>query len=495
MSVLPERNVSFFEECYYQRNVTDFYSNFFVSATYDNRKGKDFKRILAKSLRNLILKHPILYTNVYKNEKINRLVLRPVESINFKDLVEFEEHETLFDHPNSLNGHVMQEIIHSKFKYGNLDEPLWKLKVINNETLIFYCDHILFDGTSGANFHEKLLHEFNDVSKAEDETEAKKVLENNDIKLFDLEDDAQYVKPLQESIYGAMCKTDIKFIAGNLYSQYAPAWLQKIPEKLYEYFFPSPIEQSKENSLTPTGSLYENTNYLARKGAFTHDFKIVNIPPDRLSKLLKITRSNEVSLTALIMYVSLIALKNLTKDQDTITKFPISLRGKEDLGKYDTTFGLFIKSGELVLPPLTNKPSPTTTDKVDWKVVKLINDKLKEVLVDDDNFKSIAMQRLFNDTKFFVKQLNKPLSSTLEISNLGFKSFKDIDETAADFMITDMLFSQSIGALGSNFSLDVISTKLGGMNIVLTTIPELREEYAYSIDLFEKLIIELENNA
>ncbi|ODV97884.1 hypothetical protein PACTADRAFT_31304 [Pachysolen tannophilus NRRL Y-2460] len=491
-----ERELSYYEKFFYERRINDFYSNFFVSATYCNKTGKDFKKLLIHAVKNLILKYPALYTNVHQDSDNLDIYFKPVDSINLKNLIDFENYENLLDSDKNLNESIVYDIVKFKFDYGQANLPLWKLKIINDYTVIFYCDHLLFDGTSGSNFHMKLLEELNLISFQAD---AEYDVDNNDfdIVLFNSRIEKNYLKPIPKSIYDHFYLENSE----SVYTRLVPAWLQEIFQKSFEYFS---IGSTNINGQDFIKAPFIDPKYLTKPGDFEYDIKIINIPVKVLKLVLKSTREKNVSLTSLIIYISLLALAPLTNEKTITAKIPVDLRERLDLSdlsdeinEFDDTFGLFIKLLQLTFPPAKlkfklNNISNERNAKFNWNEIKKINSSLSQS-ASQDHFKTITKFKHVDIKENMLQFANKPFISTLQISNLGLIKSKTIDENNSNVIITDMLFSQSNGVLGSPFFLNIISTAIGGMNIVLSTIPDLKSEYAESVELLEKIILEIEH--
>ncbi|GME88665.1 unnamed protein product [Ambrosiozyma monospora] len=84
----------------------------------------------------------------------------------------------------------------------------------------------------------------------------------------------------------------------------------------------------------------------------------------------------------------------------------------------------------------------------------------------------MGLIQYINSKAFLEYEAAQPRASTFEISNLG--SFQ-IDPTY-EIQITDMIFSQPLGAVGSCFGCNVVGTSNGGLNMCLTTTKGLNHQ-------------------
>lgn len=163
---------TFYERNYLYRNVHKSYSNFNVTAQYDD--GLRFTpESLSHALSRVISKHPALACNFFRGSSSSKsdsvsggmnFRKMAVSQVLFSDLVVFEQ----LDHPF---GDKELSQLNEKFYPVDQDRPLWQLVVYRFEKsvyLTYVTDHLLVDGRSGLNFHQALFSEFSDTLKCQD---------------------------------------------------------------------------------------------------------------------------------------------------------------------------------------------------------------------------------------------------------------------------------------------------------------------------------------
>ncbi|GMF04764.1 unnamed protein product [[Candida] boidinii] len=121
--------------------------------------------------------------------------------------------------------------------------------------------------------------------------------------------------------------------------------------------------------------------------------------------------------------------------------------------------------------------------KFDWKIARYFQHNLD--LSVESSAKYIGMLQYVNIESFLTEKTKKPKEITFEVSNLG--SYKRTGKSN-NVEIIDASFSQPRGVTSGYFSCNVIGTDIGGINLVLTCIPELKQEFEKYVTIHKQLI-------
>lgn len=163
---------TFYERNYLCRNVHKSYSNFNVTAQYDDDL-RFTRESLSHALSRVISKNPALACNFFRvsgsasmDSASGGMNFRKmaVSQILFSDLVVFVE----LDHPF---GDKELSSLNEKFYSVDQDRALWQLIIYRYKGFVYLTyvtDHLLVDGRSGLNFHKELLSELLDTSDCKD---------------------------------------------------------------------------------------------------------------------------------------------------------------------------------------------------------------------------------------------------------------------------------------------------------------------------------------
>ncbi|CCH46796.1 Alcohol O-acetyltransferase 1 [Wickerhamomyces ciferrii] len=136
------------------------YKSYYVSATFD----RDIidTQFLFRSLRNVIVKNPFLAVTSVTQEVSYQVKPRPNNFLKVLDQIKFDD--LVWDLRTELKGlpdnKISENLNHRELPYedGNL---LWRLVLIDNNTLAFMTNHIVHDGTTAKNFLHDFTQEFN----------------------------------------------------------------------------------------------------------------------------------------------------------------------------------------------------------------------------------------------------------------------------------------------------------------------------------------------
>ncbi|ODV85750.1 hypothetical protein CANARDRAFT_140520 [[Candida] arabinofermentans NRRL YB-2248] len=445
------RELTFVENFYRIRNEVKCYSNFQVCAEYSSTLSLE---LVCETLRQLVNKYSQFSQQVVLDEGEYRMKL--IDGYTLGDVLEIVEDPTL-----NMASYLM-ELNTRMFELGN-NKPLWRVILLNKNKLIFYCEHILFDGTSGLNFHTK----FKEIANS--------ILTSQPTTLFRGMETVLLETPYSLSL--SLKATDI--------IDYRPSWTVllktvielKLPKK-WSKFILSYINGQFAGQLTE-GSTYQRPDLNKKEIKFDHLVRILNIPQEKVSQLLAIARSHSVKFTALLYIILHLSLVDILEVSDTKTSIPVNIRSQIDMQKatklspaYDPTFGLYMSGITIHAPSLKLlRDSLGKSKKINWEFARQIQSEIESLVPDSRMLIGLIS---YVDAEQFVKSsVVEPRSQTLEISNLG--SIKN-PNNEDQIKIVDLLFNQPIGVSGY-FECNVAGTDIGGVNLVLSGLAQLSDEF------------------
>lgn len=358
--------------------------------------------------------------------------MAPVDQILLPDVL------VTCDDPGFLAHGVITE---AAMKYMNqfvfdLDShtPLFKLVMFDSYTLSVVFDHTLYDGLVGNYFHEELV-EFLAQNQ------------NGDVlaPLFNYANDICLLKSsLPPPIDDFLPSWDIDYADNdpNFYDKLTPPELSKFPGR------------------------FRNAQGLSKA------FKLIKIPPSQLKVVLAACKAHGVTLTSYLAIVFVHSFVLVFPDTFTLNRIAMNLRRfmtKENAPAHYTHFFYtpnYKIMGNLPHLGLANNLPPLL--EFSWDHVTEFNTNLvkstanKHVLNLLKPFRDSYVPG--NNSAFFDSKLGQAKPETTKISNLGFIKTPEIN----GWTISDMIFSQDMSAITSDFMVNVVSTARGGLNVVVS---------------------------
>lgn len=442
------RDFTPFEKYYFWRNELNMYSNFRVAVEYSQEL--DIETIYY-ALSSMVSQHTCLSMNAYHKE-VSSFFYFPyklgiMDSYKLSDVLEIIEDETL-----SIE-EVFNQLQDIHFYYGT-QKPLWSLILLNKKTLIYYSDHLLFDGSSGLNFHKL----FSQAIKSNKVSRNDVSFNGIDSILFDLSqvkhkielppkpsDLIDYSVPICYALYALMM---IFFPSGLI--------------TLIKYFFidDANISRSKTyNTIALSKQMLEKDVEKNRD-----ECKLINISESKLQEMIDACRKYNVKLTSLLVVMSLLSISRITGAQrDPMVVIPVNSRSKinkEIMGKTD--IGLYLGDLNLELPPAQKM---CHDGKINWNFVKYVNDYIHNNIKHSQRDLGLLS---WIDSRLFLQERKKKhensIIGTLLVSNLG--NLKNSED-----LFVNAYFDQpcQTGIL-SLFAMNVISTTKGGAHLSLHAI-------------------------
>ena len=440
------------------------YSNFRVAVEYSEEldTGSVFQ-----ALSLMVSQHTCLSMNAYPKKACSFLDFP--YNLGAMDFYKLSDVLDIINDESVTVGDVFNQLQDVHFEYGT-SKPLWSLILLNKKTLIYYSDHLLFDGSSGLNFHKL----FSQAIKA---SEKKEKLGDKDSILFDITKvDNDFQLPPKPSDL-------IDYSVPLFYLLYALMIIcfPKSLSDIVKYYFIDDASISKSKTY--------NTITLSRKmmsyndGSITTDeahssiennkdrCKLVNISDSKLQQLIADCRKYNVKLTSLLVVMSLLSIsKIIGKERDTMVVIPVNSRSKIDknragkLGNPDikTDIGLYLGDLNMELPPVEKM---CQNGKINWSFVKYINDYIHGSIKDSQRDLGLVS---WVDAKMFLEYRRKcyydSMIGTLLVSNLG--NLKDNNKT-----FLNAYFDQPCrSGMLSLFAMNVVSTTRGGAHLALRSV-------------------------
>lgn len=455
------RDISFVEKYFFWRTQLDFYTNVGILAEYSTTITPEK---LYQALTNMLYKYSALTMTLVPDKDNLELGyhFNIADSIKLSDIAEFINDDSFENNPEL----ILNTFKNEKFIYGTTKQ-LWRLKIINSKYVHFYFDHILFDGTSGKNFHIKLSNEL--------EKEILPIVSDqfnglNSI-IFDrsLVDDTFKVSPKPNEIiyYGGSFGSAIYKLLVGLFP--------KNLGRLLKYWF--------------SGSPYYNImNYdiisfkdIKINSEKENSCKIINLSSTQLDSLIKLSRSHNVKLTSLMVILSHMSAGKYIANtgKDTVTSVPVNIRNiinekhAKSLDKhYTSLFGLYMSFVAIDLPVIT-KLCPN--DEINWSVVQYVHQYIHKFAKDSPL--DLGLLKYINVKRYISRKYKDEEMPSLELSNVGMIGSEHKNIVNAWFDQPSQLFS-----------VNMISTQNGGTMVLRVKNTEWVDGFK---DGLEKLILSL----
>jgi len=463
-----KRPLSYIEEYFFWKSHLRYYSNYHILAELKDEVSAEN---LYYALQAMVTKHSALSMTLMPDATDkNGYQLVFTDKIKFSDVAEFldlpEEEAT----PDQL----LEKIYDSTFEHGS-NTPLWGLKIINKKYVMYYTDHIIYDGTSGKNFHIELAKELKNIES--NKLNALFKFDNLESLIFDrstvdltnyqiIPDHTKFIgfdKPWWKRILKVFY-----VIAPDWFSNWVYYWFAGNPFSKFLKFKKKSFNDCKIDSKAKISTP-----------------RSINLETAKVKKLLQICRSHNVKLTSLIAVVSHLAYNEFIKSDEHDAEYSIPINVRDQINKpkaidlctnFDDLFGTYIACAMVKVPEIS-KICPD--GRVNWKLVEFIHDSLHNYT--DEALNDMSLIQKIDPKKFIIDKYTQNHFSTIEISNLGVIN----DETG---LILNAWFDQACELFGCN----MISTS-NSLSLVLRS---LNEEWVdkYKENMLSILNDLLENN-
>jgi len=414
----------------YHRNQLKTYSTFIVGAKLDKPTEKS---IVSDAVLQLFNGRSLLRTNAFAKD--GTLYADEIPHFPEDSCIQFiKSDKDIVD--------VVNELHDFTFKLNTTENPTWKVVVLNQQWVLVLCDHLFFDGTSGALIIEDLIATINGEPIISEETP--------DMSKFD-----QLVTPSNS------------YFVEKVLKEYTP----KCSQKLLNWIYGS----NSEFESTEVGWRYDGPKEKTFR-TFKHLISINNID---FSKIKRLTSEHDVKFSAFWTYLNIVALSKLKKEGIEIS-IPCNLRAflpKE----FQKVYGLMVSHAAPKLKPETKFDSI-----INWEYVQFIHSTLsKEAL--KKNAGLIGMVKYIDSKEVLKKNSNLPRQCTFEFSNLGLRSFTKSEWC---FKPEEFIFSQSNSQTGAIITNSAIASP-SKVNILVEGVPESKTFFERYVALLEAHLKEI----
>ncbi|CAK7910115.1 hypothetical protein CAAN1_21S02102 [[Candida] anglica] len=444
------RAPGYYERHFICRNLEGYYTNFNIISRYNHRLTPE---LLSNVLHSLIDKEPILALNFFRKDGSTRdddhyanghnFVVRPVAKIDFADVVSFETvdrfDESTFKYINPLTCPV------------NIELPLWRMIVFDSKEdgyqyVCIYFEHALFDGGSGAQFHQDIAATLDEIDSSNDAMVERLFTSRESISIPEA---CEYTTNLFEP----SLLTKLSFLSEKY--NILPNWTS------YNYW-------TKSNSPQVFKTTVPTTKDLAT------DYLLFNLNPTDLETIRKFCQREKIAITSYLEILGtfvftetfLQTMPNDEKGSNGVwsTSTLIAVSGRRHVPSERFQYGTLVTGDIYTLPPIALDSTPSQL----ISLMKGFHNKLHKSVQNKTCFEKIGLYDYMNLWDFYKNKLNKTERHTLSVSNLG------LIKTFGKWQILDMWFGSNTG-VAYNFIFNVTSTPCNGLNIVMSYRPEFGE--------------------
>ncbi|EDO17933.1 hypothetical protein Kpol_1010p49 [Vanderwaltozyma polyspora DSM 70294] len=449
------RKLSSLELYFYNRSKLNLHSCFYIGVTLNQLPTRTQ---IIHALRKSVAKYQQLRCNVMKaGDSEDDIYFNDIgnEKIYFADIVEYKNWDSVSE--SNINS-IFQEY---SFEYFT-DKPVWKILVLENQNqLLMLLDHVLFDGMSGINFWNSFISSLPSIDSISEDANANELIfpfeEPSQIAV--LGDNHPYENwPISTTwhIKRTLLKHIFKWYPGKIMS-HDPQLI-----KFNSYSYPS--------GLLDNNSVPSKSQYTIKNNNKQYELRIL---PDELKFVLQYCRTKGFSLTSYLSSLFVNELRTVDSSYYNGSKIKIeipmntrSICEKElnlspeqmELGNFITGLGLETEiDGEKI-----------SVEDLARSFQNSLKKQSQESITESMNTtKSLDVV----NTKDFVEYKINPLDdsdisypgATFEITNLGYQNFVE----NAGFCVVDAVFGQPQG-ISDNFFCSIVSTKLGGLNCLIS---------------------------
>lgn len=464
------RSPTSFEKYNICRNIGGCYTNFNVTGQYNKNV---LSAALSQALKALISKNAELAVNFMRINNDDfasngaNFRLRPLNLIKFSDVVTYKKVE-------SFDESILQLIDRVVCPMDSTTTPLWRVMVFETTTtqhISFICDHTLFDGNGGIQFHDDILEELAALSSDP------KFIET----IFENDPENPTVLPLNQEV-SDMYKPRLYYTVSTLTSKLlTPQWVKDAYQNgsnFIRQYWKSTNPNYIDTNINPIF-----THNPTRKGTPTY-YKLINSTPAEVSKILKYCKANGITMTTYSIVLCLLCLqdtffKTITNNGTPSANTDVAIDARRYLTKRPK-YGLIVGAASISTPYLPLTPESLLPHMRQFAA------ELTQSVESKDCVGIVGLLDYVKANEFLEKKLDCLSRTTLDISNLGNKQF-----THGDWKSENFVFSQSNG-LAAYFDLSIISTPELGMNIVfgyLEDCKDMTEEIEQFAALYKERLV------
>lgn len=456
--------LSAIEDYFFHRSKLNLHSCFYVGIKLNELPDK---RHLVTALKYTVAQHERLACNVLYDElKREGFLQSIVEPLKFSDLVEYYHN---WDQLGEAEiNHIFQMY---SFPY-NEQNPLWKILIIPNQNqMLLLTDHVLMDGISAVHVWETFMEGLRKQQPVE----------------------------IDETIYSPLLSSSHEeILSAPLYGNWPIPWnwhiVRQLASRLY-YWLPQTVVSNNKN-------LIQFANYSFPKDLLDnepanecHVYKVKNtnhqrefqLSPTRLKNVLQECKVNNTSLTSFLSALMCISFEKIAAHDYTGSylkiELPMNIRNSSEQ-VLSTPLNDKLAVGNYIAAIELNHKLHQNREIWDIasQIQKTIKSSSKDKIIDKVN--EVKLLEVVSSQQYLIDKisLNNGPSSTFEVTNLGFQTFKSGCNTSLPFHIIDARFNEPQG-ISSIFTLSVISTPASGLHCCIsypnTLAKELEPHWQY----------------
>ncbi|PCH42335.1 hypothetical protein WOLCODRAFT_101952 [Wolfiporia cocos MD-104 SS10] len=323
--------------------------------------------------------------------------------------------------------------------------PLWRLQVLEDNTINFAWHHGIGDGQSGFAFHHALQSALND-----------------------LDDDPNHHRSFDET---TLISPDAISLASPIEERNSLSVpLGKLFHEVFNLLCPQ--------SWTPSHTAWTGAPVPATESLLAR-VHLLQYTAMEVSRMLEICRKHNTTLTALVHTLAVVVISRLLAADRSIamrystlsTNIPVSLRPLIDCGADE--FGNYISSYQhhpAIIPfDQSAEPGSSWTEHFPWDSATRLAAELR--LQQTQSASKIGLLRyLWSYEAYLTGMLGKKRSVLLEVSNLGRYPFippPSKNPVPPQWNVSDMYFTMSNPSSGPAMHADMIGTPNGGLGITI----------------------------
>ncbi|KAH9949943.1 alcohol acetyltransferase [Amylocystis lapponica] len=424
------REAGLLERYYIARRVLNMDSCVMVAATYTSDAGVLDKPTLLLALEKVVQRHGALGMQISRADTRHPVYVRLPE-IDLTKTVVFAR-----DQPRTLQ-QAMEAHLQRTFEL-NTTSPLWRVEVLEDNTVIFAYLHAIADGQSGRAFHRALLEALNESSQPEAARAAPDIVSvpTDTVPL----QPAEALTDLSVSFLTA-CRAILDLFIPDSWTAHASAW---------------------------TGNPVAKTPTLATR------VRLLSLAPDETARILARCRAHNATLTAFLHTLALRVLSALIAADPALahtyrtvaSAIPVSLRRFAGISADEFCNAISVYES---LHPLL---APTDADAFPWDAAARFTVELHAGLARTREQMGL-FKFLFGNIEGWVRgKMGRKRGHGVELSNVG--PFPGPAAAAAEateaeaWHIAAVQFAQPCHVFGAALIIGLVGTPLGGLGISVT---------------------------
>ena len=430
------REISYAEQYFFWRTQLKYYSNYRILVEYNEELTTEK---VYHALTRMIYKYSALTMDLMPSSASklgHRFVV--VDEVKLEDVVEFIQDDRLVSVETILEKYHTEGLSYGKNK------PLWRLKVINGKYALFFCDHALYDGTSGKNFHIELSKE---IAKG-----IPKIISGS----FTGLDSIVFEKSMVEFDSYQLPPSPVDIIEYNRpYSSFLYVILigllpTELSNLIKRWFGGNPYSSIMTFDQVHYKSYRSDPNKASSP-------RVINLDSYQLNSLIKTARLHNVKLTSLITVLAHISMGKFisSSGKDTVTSIPVNIRKSLNMEKanklcrnFSPLFGLYVGVLFIGLPSI-NKLCPD--GEINWSLVSFVNKYIQENIPTAQLF--LGALKFVDVKRLVIEDHKAEKKNTFELSNLGSIGAENKNIVGAWFDQPASLFSANMISCGSGASI------------------------------------------